>query len=176
VGRKGNSSRTCGACYSTRGLAERVIQRVGALNVPEMSPRRARASGAFGVKKIVAVLWSGTWRELFALQPDEARYPGMATIDLRRLHRGRHPGRTADQIRSGHQPDYRHGARPRSAAVDARSGRRGDRIRRREFITLLGVRRWAGRSAARGPGGLGGHVAAYSPALWPPGGSVSRHD
>jgi hypothetical protein len=58
VGRKGNSSRTCGACYSTRGLAERVIQRVGALNVPEMSPRRARASGDFGVKKIVAVLWN----------------------------------------------------------------------------------------------------------------------
>src|SRR5207245_8623386 len=50
--RKGNSSRTCGACYSRRGLAERVIQRVGALNVPEMSPRRARASGDFGVKKI----------------------------------------------------------------------------------------------------------------------------
>src|SRR5262249_25154743 len=49
-----------------------------------------------------------------------------------------HPGRTAYQIRSRNQSDDRKGARPRSAAVAARPRRRGDRVKRREFITLLG--------------------------------------
>src|SRR5262249_39560206 len=43
-----------------------------------------------------------------------------------------------DQVRVRHQPAYGQGARPRSAATAARQRRRGDRVKRREFITLLG--------------------------------------
>jgi hypothetical protein len=50
VGRKGNSSRTCGACYSTRGRVK-CSRDVAARG-------RARVSGDFGVKNIVAVLWN----------------------------------------------------------------------------------------------------------------------
>jgi putative ABC transport system substrate-binding protein len=48
------------------------------------------------------------------------------------------PGRAADQIRPGHQPDNRQGARPHRAANTARPRRRGHRMKRREFITLIG--------------------------------------
>src|SRR6516165_10031061 len=44
----------------------------------------------------------------------------------------------ADQIRAGHQPQDREGARPDCAARPAGGRRRGHRMRRREFITLLG--------------------------------------
>src|SRR5215468_10298871 len=50
----------------------------------------------------------------------------------------RHSSRAADQVRSRPQPNYRQGARPRSAAFIACPRRRGDRMKRRAFITLLG--------------------------------------
>src|SRR5262249_6621252 len=51
----------------------------------------------------------------------------------------RHSGRAADQVRLGHQPQDREGARPRSPTNAARARRRGDRmIARRKFVTLLG--------------------------------------
>jgi hypothetical protein len=53
VGRKGNSSRTCRAYYSTRGRVK-CSRDVAARG-------RARVSGDFGVKNIVAVF--GTWRD-----------------------------------------------------------------------------------------------------------------
>ena len=37
-------------------------------------------------------------------------------------------GRAADQVRAGHQPEDREGARPRRAADAARPRRRGDRM------------------------------------------------
>ncbi len=43
---------------------------------------------------------------------------------------GRPAGAGADQIRAGDQPRDRQGARPRGAAIRARSRRRGDRVRR----------------------------------------------
>src|SRR5262249_25883974 len=49
----------------------------------------------------------------------------------------RHPGRAADQVRSGGEPGHRKGARPRDAVDAACSRRRGDRMNRRAFITLL---------------------------------------
>ena len=51
---------------------------------------------------------------------------------------GRPSGAGADQIRAGHQPQDRQGARPRHPVDAARPRRRGDRVKRREFITLLG--------------------------------------
>jgi hypothetical protein len=47
-------------------------------------------------------------------------------------------GAGADEVRAGNQPQDREGARHRCAPDAARPRRRGDRLRRREFITLLG--------------------------------------
>ena len=62
---------------------------------------------------------------------------------LRRPHpQGRQARRSAshaaNQIRVRNQPQDRQGARPRNSANTARPRRRGDRMKRREFITLLG--------------------------------------
>src|SRR5258705_1501151 len=46
--------------------------------------------------------------------------------------------RAADQPRTGHQPQDRQGARPQRVCGVARPRRRGDRVKRRAFITLLG--------------------------------------
>src|SRR5262249_36160594 len=64
----------------------------------------------------------------------------------RRVHRpdsqgreARRPtGHTVDQIRVRDQPQHRQGIRPQLSARAARHCRRGDRMTRREFITLLG--------------------------------------
>src|SRR5262249_39599225 len=64
----------------------------------------------------------------------------------RRLHRsnpqGREACRTAShpvhQVRFRHQPYHGESARPPSATLPARARRRGDRVKRREFITLIG--------------------------------------
>src|SRR5262245_31739292 len=44
----------------------------------------------------------------------------------------------ADQVRTSDQPENREGARPRSPTDAHRARRQGDRMKRREFITLLG--------------------------------------
>src|SRR5262249_60183434 len=48
------------------------------------------------------------------------------------------PRADAAPLRTGHQPQNRQGARPDSAADAAGRGRRGDRMKRRAFISLLG--------------------------------------
>src|SRR5439155_1559085 len=47
-------------------------------------------------------------------------------------------GRTTDQVRTGGEPQDRQGTRPRRAADAAATRRRGDRMKRREFIVTLG--------------------------------------
>src|SRR5262245_2376249 len=47
-------------------------------------------------------------------------------------------GNAVDQIRAGHQPRGSQGTEPRSAADASRARRRGDRMKRREFVTPLG--------------------------------------
>src|SRR5262249_11455201 len=50
----------------------------------------------------------------------------------------RHPRRATYQVRSRHQHDDRQGAEARRDTVAARPRRRGDRMRRRDFVSLLG--------------------------------------
>src|SRR5262249_1225131 len=50
----------------------------------------------------------------------------------------RSAGAGTDQVRAGNQSQDRQGAGPRRASDVARPRRRGDRVKRREFITLLG--------------------------------------
>ena|SRR5215472_5344681 len=50
----------------------------------------------------------------------------------------RSAGAAIHQGRAGHQSQDRHGAWPHHAAAAARPRRRGDRMKRRQFITLLG--------------------------------------
>jgi len=76
-------------------------------------------------------------------------YVGLDPVNVppaRRLHRPHSQGREAsrpagpagDTSRADHQHEDREGARPHRAAAAARPRRRGDRVRRREFISLLG--------------------------------------
>ena len=59
------------------------------------------------------------------------------------------PVQQPDKVRAGHQPQDRKGARPRSAADLARPRRRGDRMKRREFITSVTGVAAAARGLAR---------------------------
>src|SRR5262249_19551293 len=58
--------------------------------------------------------------------------------DSARDETGRPAGRAANQVRAGHQSHDRQGARPNTVADAAGARRRGDRVKRREFIMLLG--------------------------------------
>src|SRR5262249_29248213 len=51
---------------------------------------------------------------------------------------GRPASAGADQVRACDKPPYSGNARPHGAANHANDGRRGDRVKRRAFITLLG--------------------------------------
>src|SRR5262245_53181522 len=75
------------------------------------------------------------WSELHG--PVPARR-GVSRQDFAWGEARRHPRRTADQIRSCNQSDHREGARPRNSTNAAGTRRRGDRMKRREFMTLLG--------------------------------------
>src|SRR4051794_36512096 len=86
-------------------------------------------------------------RDCRGRRPDELRNRSSGYVSSSRglcwpHPKGREPRRPArraiDQVRIGHQPTDRQSDWPRHSTVAARPRRRGDRMIRREFITLLG--------------------------------------
>src|SRR5215813_13307477 len=67
-----------------------------------------------------------------------AQFRRAAELVDKRGETGRYLRGAADQVRTRHQPNDRQGDRPHRTAVAPCPRRRGDRVKRREFITLLG--------------------------------------
>src|SRR5262249_52008307 len=77
------------------------------------------------------VLWAGSRRSV----PPSSR---LRRPDPQGREAKRPAGAGADQVRAGNQPQDRQDTWSRSAVHAAGPRRRGDRVKRREFITLLG--------------------------------------
>src|SRR5262249_51565833 len=75
------------------------------------------------------------WTKLFGPVP---ACRGLCRQDSARGKAGRPPGRAADQVRVSHQPNRRQGAPIDDPRILPCPRRRGDRVRRRQFIGLLG--------------------------------------
>src|SRR5262249_39644982 len=79
---------------------------------------------------------------LIAFGPDRVDQYRSAAGYVDRIPNGEKPAdlpvQAPDQVSVGHQPQDRPGARPDRAADAARARRRGDRMRKREFISLFG--------------------------------------
>src|SRR5262249_9435213 len=103
-----------------------IYERTTALRLPTMHqwPENAKEGALIGYGPRLTQLFRQLARQLVKV------LQGTKPSDV--------PGRAADHGGAGDQPQDRQGARPRRASDTARPRRRGDRVNRREFITLLG--------------------------------------
>src|SRR5262245_56851938 len=99
------------------------------------SARRAGADDACGARFSRGGRFHVLWTEPPAFVPPRGR---LRRQDSARGEAGRPTSRAAHELRSRLQPHDRQGARPGDTGHPTRPRRRGDRMRRREFITLLG--------------------------------------
>jgi GAF domain-containing protein len=101
-------------------------------------------------------------RQLAEASQHKSRFLAAASHDLRQpMHAlglfvaPRPAGRATDPVRVSNQPEDRQGARPFHSGAGACDRRRGDRVRRREFIAGLGSAGGLADCSARQEGGYG---------------------
>src|SRR5262249_50960617 len=126
-GDQGSGGRTLCPRRSADGHQPRSHQHLsaGRTTADSSRPSRIRRSGR------PDVLWTKRTRPV----PSRRRH---CRQDSARGEAGRHPSGAADQVRSRHQSYDCQGAWTPNSRHATRARRRGDRMKRREFITLVG--------------------------------------